>query len=313
MEKPYFQVHAKHIPYSASLVYNLLCAYKAISADTTMQIIKRLLLAVCAGIFVNTGVLANDDANTCCYATMEQKPADSLVGKSLYILVDQTVPLTKNMRENILALVEDWPGTNERVKLIRFSANIRGEYTELLLDLQRDPAPSEEYLYNLRDEDKVRLSRCLEDQVRTQKSQLKTVLQGALENTKPNLGKTEILKPLKRIAESVLVEDGIKDKTVLLISSGFENSEISNFTKRKRKGNINPEQTLTLLNEKQLTTNWQGAKIYMFGLGQTRDSKTYVRYSVVEPLAQFWNLYFSNGNGDVKELGMPAILLKNLR
>lgn len=279
----------------------------------TTQRIKLLFLALCTGILLNTNVLANEDANSCCYETIEQKPAAALVERSLYILVDQSTPLTKNMRENILALVEDWPGTNERVKIIRFSANIRGEFTELLLDLQRDPLPSEEYLYNLRDEDRARLTRCLEDQARIQKNQLKTILQGTLEKTNPTLSKTEILKPLKRIAESVLAESSIKDKTVLLISSGFENSEISNFTKRKRKGNINPGKTLALLEEKQLTANWQGAKIYMFGLGQTRDSKTYVRYSVMEPLAQFWSLYFSNGNGTVKELGMPAILLKSLR
>lgn len=248
-----------------------------------------------------------------CYASIQPAFSSPLQAHTLYILVDQTAPLTPVMQQNIQSLVAGWPRQNERVKIIRFSATLAGEFTETVLDTYREAAADEEYLYNLRDQDKSNLLNCLSRQQNESGSSVNRTLEKLWVTLKPQLGKADILAPLKRIAESAVRQDPSSNKTILVISSGFEKSDIADFTKRKRKGDVDPVTTLKRLEDKNLLTDWQGANIYMYGLGLPKDRKSYVRNAVVTPLRQFWQIYFEASKGRVKELGAPAILSDDLR
>lgn len=239
-------------------------------------------------------------------------PEDNIKG-ALYILVDQTMPLPDPMRANIKRLTNGWPRPGERVKIARFSANARGQFTELLFDAVLDSTPGEAYLYHLRDEDKAGLLACLATREREIRDSYQGAVAKALSMSNAQLPRTEIFHSLKRLAETVLVNDGLADKTVLIVSDGMENSEVGNFYRRKTVGKIDAEKILAKLAQQRLIPDWHQARIYMYGLGHIRDESIHVQAGQLLPLKRLWESYFTQGNGVVMDLGTPAVLSSRLR
>ena len=225
------------------------------------------------------------------------------------------MPLSATMRQNLQTLLSDWPKPGERVKIARFSSNTKGQYTELMYDATLDAEPSEAYLYHLRDEDNRQLLACLRERNDTIKQSFTSALSQGLSIINTRLPKTEIFYSLKRLSETVLANDEIEDKTVLIISDGMENSETISFYKKRRKGiaALNGEQIIAKLEEHNLFADWQGAKIHMFGLANMSDTNKHIKASQLEMIRGVWEAYFLSGNGVIKSLGTPAVLASSLR
>lgn len=248
-----------------------------------------------------------------CYSMLSLEQPASDGHKALYILIDQTMPLTPAMQDSILTLISDWNRSGDRIKIARFSANTKGQFTELMYDAVMDIEPSEEYLYHLRDRDHDKLLECLaqrkEQFTRSFHEAFKTVMSGV----NPRLPKTDIFYALSKLSDMVLEDRGVQDKTVLLITDGLENSNYTSFHKRKTIERINPEKELLKLSTKQLVTEWFNAKVYIYGLGYVEDKEVYLTPDTLEPLKEFWRLYFTAGHGDVRGLGTPALLVNSLK
>lgn len=272
-----------------------------------------ILLRAC--LFTLTTLLAvhahgNDRS---CYQGLEPAYTPGPRQHSLYILLDQTMPLSPQMRNDIRRLTIDWPQPNEAVRLVRFSSFVGKQYPELIFGTELEAEPDEDYSYNLRDADRKHLMECLVRNREDRKSQFDKALQQALENTKPALATRDILMPLKRIADNLIAPDTSAAITVLVITNGLEKSDIADFSKRKRSGNVEAEETTARLAARGLTTDWRRARIYAYGLGQSKQSGQYVPNRVLVPLKQFWQLYYSSNNGIVGEIGTPALLSRDLR
>lgn len=248
-----------------------------------------------------------------CYEKQHLPVPDGNIGKALYVLVDQTMPISPPMRDNIMRLSMDWPHPGERIKIARFSANARGQFTELLYDAVLDSTPGEEYLYHLRDEDKTGLLNCLSAREMHIRESYTSAMSKALAMANTQLPRTEIFHSLKRLSETVLINDDISEKTVLLISDGMENSEVTSFYRRKTVGKVDHEKILSRLAQQGLIADWRQSKIFMYGLGHIRDENIHVQPSQLQPLKRLWESYFAQGNGVVIDLGTPAILSSSLR
>jgi len=108
-----------------------------------------MLASIVPGRQVFAGTMYQD-----CYS-IPGYPAPSLKAKKvLYVLVDQTMKLTPAMQTSAIALISDWGQNGERVKILRFSANVEGQYTELMFDKNGNIPPSQEFLFHLRRKDK---------------------------------------------------------------------------------------------------------------------------------------------------------------
>ncbi len=248
-----------------------------------------------------------------CYDKLGLTKPENNLNQALYIIIDQTMPLSASMRQNINGLVSDWPRPGERVKIARFSANTRGQYNELIFDAILDAAPSEEYLYHLRDEDKANLLACMKERNQEIHQAFSGALNKGMALIDTSLPKTEIFYALKQLSAAIL-DDGISDKSVLIITDGMENGEFASFYKRRAGiGKVEREKVMETLRKNNLHADWRGAKIYMFGLGNMRDAKIHVTPTQLETLRQAWEAYFQAGNGAVRHLGTPAVLLSNLR
>jgi hypothetical protein len=83
--------------------------------------------------------------------------------RALYVFIDQTMALTPLMKQSVIDLVSQWGDHGERVKISRFSANISGQYNELVFDEVGNIMPTEAYLFHLRSKDKKKILACIDE------------------------------------------------------------------------------------------------------------------------------------------------------
>jgi len=230
----------------------------------------------------------------------------------LNIFIDQTTALSPEMKENVARLVSDWGDAGEQVRIARFSALVKGQFTELMFDQRADTFPDQKYLYNLRDRDRQQLETCLKATQEQFHETFNQVLRKTLDMTNPKLPKSDIFYSLKRLSESFLHRDDAARQSVLLVTDGMENSDYAAFHRGQPERTMNSRKLMAQLKKHDLEPDWQQANIYVFGLGYL-PGKTYVRPRLLEPLKSFWSDYFKHSNGNVVQLGTPAILAVSLK
>ena len=231
----------------------------------------------------------------------------------LYLFIDQTMPITGAMQNSVYSLLSDWNRSGDAIKIARFSANTKGQFTELVYDAVMDVQPSEEYLYHLRDQDHDNLLSCLTRRQEQYTSSFQDAFKNVMNGINPRLPKTDLFYAMMQFSDMLAQDRAIADKTALLVTDGLENSKYTTFHKRKSMANIAPEKELLRLSSRQLITEWFNAKVYIYGLGYLEDKDVYVAPDMIEPLKEFWRLYFTAGNAQVKGLGTPALLVNSLR
>jgi len=249
-----------------------------------------------------------------CYAAHYLGEPERVTKRALYLFVDQTTPLTAAMKANIADLTGNWGTEGERVKIVRFSANVAGQYTELMFDEFADPPPTQEYLFHLRPGDKPKLLECVKAREQQFKQRLKQSVTRVLDLSNGKLPKTDLLHALKELAKKLIERDAGYEQTVLLVSDGLENSVFGSFYQRKAV--IKPldvAKTLEEMSKNNLIPRWYSAKVYMFGLGIVPDEKIYAHPKMLQPLKDFWESYFSLGKAQLMELGTPELLVSSVK
>ncbi len=248
-----------------------------------------------------------------CYATLDlPAPPQRGVDRVLNILVDQTTVLTPAMKESVLRLTSDWGDTGDQVRIARFSALTNGQFTELMFDAQADVAPDEEYLYNLRTLDREKLDNCLRNSQIQFRENIAAAFRKTLDMSDAKLPKSDIFYSLKLLAAGLLRNDMEIEQIVLLISDGMENSDYAAFHHGQPEHAMDSKKLMAQIKKHDLEPNWQRAKIYVYGLGYL-PGKSYIRPRLLQPLKSFWSDYFTHSNGEVIQLGTPAILTMSIK
>ena len=266
-----------------------------------------LLLSVTGQSFAGTFLKS-------CYELPGITPPPIEPQKALYVFVDQTMALTPLMKQAVIDLVSQWGEQGEQIKISRFSANISGQYSELVFDEVGDIPPTEAYLFHLRRKDKKQILACLEERKGKFHNALVDALTGTLKLTDDKLPKTNLIHSLRDFAEQMVAVDEVKDKTVLLVTDGLENSELFTFHKRGKVRLVNAKESLDKVRSQGLIPSWHKATVYVLGLGYISDDKFYSSPKIVNPLKQFWERYFAEGNAVLKvnSLGTPMLLTKTI-
>ena len=235
--------------------------------------------------------------------------------KGLYVFIDQTMGLTAPMKKAVIDLVSEWGNKGERIQITRFSANIKGQYSELMFDEVGNINPTEEFLFHLRKKQKKAILDCVDQRKENFQHKLQHILTSTLTLTDDKLPKTNLLHSLYTFSEQIVADKSITDKTVLLVGDGLENSDVFSFHKRGKVKKINARKMLDIVRKNQLLPSWHHAKIYFFGLGYISDQKFYLRPKITKPLITFWEHYFTEGQGVLhpNSIGVPMLLTKSIK
>jgi len=274
------------------------------------QVIGFFVVCLCFFPFI---VSAQEAAATSCYSHISYiKPESNKANRVLYVLIDQTTPLSKAMRQKVTALVTSWGQSGDQVKIASFSANMKDRHLKLVYDKRRDVAPSQNFLYQLRQKDKQKLLECFESYKGSFNQSLTEAMEEVMRSIDIKIPKTEILFSLKELSRSMIAKSDAEHKVVLIVSNGMEHNPNLSFYS---KGTIKMLETRKIISKVRrlgLIGHWQGANIYMYGLGLLESDKKYVQSSRLKQLREFWENYFVEGGGNVAALGMPELLVSTL-
>lgn len=234
--------------------------------------------------------------------------------KTLHVFIDQTMAITTPMKTSVIELVSEWGSNGERVTISRFSANIKGNFSELIFDKIGNVPPSEAYLFHLRRKHKKSILACIKEHKYDFRDSLVNTLMNTMKLASDTLPKTNLIHSLNDFAEQLVSDKTTSDKTVLIISDGLENSDLFSFHKRNKIRKIDHQKMLSIVRRNNLIPNWFKAKIYLLGLGYISDDKVYIRPYLIKPLKKFWTKYFLEGDAiiEINSIGTPMLLTKSI-
>jgi len=264
---------------------------------------KSVLLTLLA---LSTLILARNDVPSC-YAALKMDNPNPTVEKELFILVDQTTPLDKNMMiytyKNMMKFIKN----GYAVTIASFSANANGKYTDVAYAGKLENLLPENAKHDIAKKTLRKYQGCMNGQYKYAKKKATKALVSVLKGANKKLPHSDIIKSLDDIAAHIIAPSNASKKVVLLVSDMIEHSSITSFYHKGLIKKIDVNTEMSKVKSAGHLANFSGADIYVIGTGVIgkkgyRDAKTLKR------LTDFWEQYFAQTQANLKALGTPMLL-----
>ena len=264
---------------------------------------KKLLLILLA---LSTLLLARNDVPSC-YDALKIKDKHSVVEKELFILIDQTTIIDKNMMKYTYKNMMNFMQNGYQVTIASFSSNAGGKYTDVVYSGVLEHLLSKEESYDVSKKILRKYDSCMRGQMKFAKKKAKKALVGVLKGASKQMPHSDIIKSLTDISKNIITPSQADEKIVLLVSDMLEHSSITTFYKQGSIKHIDINREVEKINKSQYIANFDGAKIYVIGTGILakggyRDAKT------LKNLTDFWRHYFKEVDANLQEIGTPMLL-----
>jgi hypothetical protein len=264
---------------------------------------KQLLLIV---LTLSTMLVARNDVPSC-YDALKLNNPNPTIEKELFILVDQTTPLDKNIMiytyKNMMKFIKN----GYAVTIASFSANSNGKYTDVAYSGKLEALLADNSKHDISKKVLRKYQSCMNGQYKYAKKKATKALVGVLKGANKNLPHSDILKSLDDISKHIIAPSKANAKTVLLVSDMIEHSSITTFYAKGRIKKINADKELSKIKSSGSIANFSGADMYVIGAGIVgkkgyRDAKT------LKMLSNFWEKYFASTQANLKAFGTPMLL-----
>ena len=264
---------------------------------------KHLLLTLLA---LSTLLLARNDVPSC-YAALKMDNPNSAVEKELFILVDQTTVLDKNMMiytyKNMMKFIKN----GYAVTIASFSSNANGKYTDVAYAGTLESLLPQDAKHDIAKKTLRKYQGCMNGQYKYAKKKATKALVRILKGANKKLPHSDILKSLDDIAAHIIKPSRAKEKVVLLVSDMVEHSSITSFYSKGSLKKVHTDAELAKVKKSGHMADFSGANVYVIGAGMVgknsyRDSKT------LGMLTDFWTAYFNDAHANLKAIGTPMLL-----
>lgn len=249
----------------------------------------------------------NDIPDCYGYAHLKaDQPAPS--GRELVVIVDQTTPLTADLRDTAIKAALRYVRPGDNVLLYQFSAYMADNYMRLPFEGMLE-APIRG---SLRDEVGMeslhKLDRCLQQQRQFFARTFRNRFEASAGHPGTDIAKSEILFSLRQIAAD-LARRPVAGRDILLVSDMLENSDFGSFYAHDNVRSLRPDVELAKVQANHLFADFGGARIYVHGAGLVpRSSRNGYRSGVaIKALETFWRQYFKRSNASLEAFGAPSL------
>jgi hypothetical protein len=265
--------------------------------------IKKLLFILLA---LSTLLLARNDIPSCYEALKIDGPKGS-AQKELFILIDQTTVLDKNMMiftyKNMMKFIKN----GYAVTIASFSANANGKYTDIVYSGTLEILLDNEAKHTIAKKVLRKYQACMNGQYKYAKKKATKALVHVLKGTNKKLPHSDIIKSLNDISKYIIKPSKSHEKIVLLVSDMMEHSSITSFYLKGSLKKVNTSSEMERVKKSGYMADYDSASVYVIGTGMVgknsyRDSET------LKALTKFWEEYFSASNAQLKEIGTPMLL-----
>jgi len=264
---------------------------------------KRLLLTL---LTLSAILFARNDVPSC-YKALKIKDPQPTSQKELFILVDQTTPIDKNMMiytyKNMMKFIKN----GYAVSIASFSSNANGKYTDVAYSGRLEALLPDSAKHDIAKKSLRKYEGCMNGQYKYAKKKATKALVRTLKGANKKLPHSDIIKSLDDIAKHIIKPSQAKEKVVLLVSDMIEHSSITSFYSKGSLKKVNSKSEMEKVKKSNYMANFDGAKIYVIGAGMVgkksyRDSKT------LKSLTDFWTDYFQMTNARLQAIGTPMLL-----
>ena len=246
-----------------------------------------------------------------CYNSKIVEPTH-VSSSELFVIVDQTTVLDNPLKQQLADQIRPFLSHGNSISVTVFSSYNQGKYTRVVASGRIEHKLQDSVRADISKPLLTKFDECQHNQPLYANQLVGAALRYAFDGTSIDLAKSDIFSSLKEIA-GMIRSSPAKNKVVLLASDMLENSSITSFYQNQSVRMIDPEKELNLVSKHDLFADFAGARIYVIGTGlipedtkgnknQYRDPKT------LSALSTFWAQYFSKSNGQLMELGKPALL-----
>jgi hypothetical protein len=230
----------------------------------------------------------------------------------LFVLIDESAGFDENIVERVVTLVTSWLDEGKAIEVFRFSSFSKDRYTEKVIGGLADPAPTDEFLDNIKRSERLKFDQCHKKQLLLAKNQVRKAMLGIFSGSSTEIGHSDIVANLKTVSGHIKRSDA-KLKKVLIVSDMLENSSITSFYESGQVRQIDPDQELAKVEKAGFMGDFYGAEVYIFGLGYFARSELSKKESYLDPkrlslIKDFWANYIKKSNGKVAEIGTPMLL-----
>ena len=264
---------------------------------------KKLLLLF---ITLSTLLLARNDVPSC-YDALKIDGPKGATEKELFILVDQTTQLDKNMMIYTYKNMMKFMKNGYRVTIASFSANANGKYTDIAYSGKLEALLPNSAKHEIAKKKLRKYQGCMNSQYKYAKKKATKALVHVLKGANKKLPHSDIIKSLNDIAKYIIKPSQSHNKVVLLVSDMMEHSSITSFYAKGRLKKVNTDKEIAKVKKSGYMADFVTTKVYVIGTGMVgknsyRDSKT------LKALTKFWETYFTVSNAQLKAIGTPMLL-----
>lgn len=267
-----------------------------------------LLLLACISLTAPTQAAERNDIPSCyAFAKMEDhRPAPS--GRELVIVVDQTTPLTTDLRQGALRSAVRFIRPGDNVLIYQFSAYMADNYTRLPFEGRMEPSIQGEARDEIGMDSLRKLDKCLDQQQIYFARLFSAKFDGSVGRPEVAIGKSEIMFSLRQIADD-LAKRPASRRVVLLVSDLLENSDFGSFYARNALRAIDPAAELAKAQAHRLFADLKGAHVYVLGAGlvPAHGKEGYRSGAAIDALQRFWRGYFEQSHATLEAFGAPAL------
>jgi hypothetical protein len=250
---------------------------------------------------------------TDCYAAVKLETDVPPADRAVFVLVDQTTGLDKDLRGTVAANVAKLLGPGTAFSIATFSARTSGRYAKILAEGELQSPPPEEARPDLPVDRLNRLDACLAQQAKGMKAAVARKAQAATKVTASTFTNSEILASLTQLSEAVEASDA-KHKLVIVVSDLLEHSPVTTFYSKKDLRRIDPAAELEKARQAGLIGNFGGAQVAIVGAGllSGEHGQSIRDTAALAALRTFWKSWVTESQGEIAQYGEPD-LVKPLR
>ncbi|GGW78999.1 hypothetical protein [Alteromonas halophila] len=272
--------------------------------------IKRAALMMLAAAASHFAVAQADrDDIVSCYDYAEVadiKPTTPL--RDIVVMVDQTVNLDTNLKKSVHHQVQQLVGTGDRIRVVSFSANAQGRYTDITFDGEFDQPMSEEQRNAMNRLKLGKFDKCMEMQSTKAINLVHKQLKGSFHDSDQNYPKTELVGSLLDVSKTVFAENNTQRRILILVSDMLENSDMSSFYSAGSVRAIDADAEFAKYANSIVPTALSSVEVFVIGGGYAQGGSAYSSQSALNSLEAFWEAVVKQAGGTLKQFGTPQLL-----
>jgi len=242
-----------------------------------------------------------------CYDALKMKNPNPLVEKELFILIDQTTPLDKNIMKYTYKNMIKYIKNGYAVTIASFSANSNGKYTDIAYAGKLENLLEESAKHDISKKILRKYQGCMNGQYKYAKKKATKALVKVLKGANKDLPHSDIIKSLHDISMHSIKPSTASNKTVLLVSDMIEHSSITSFYHKGLLKKVQAKTEMAKIKKSEYLADFGNSNIYVIGAGII-NKKGYRDAKSIKNLTAFWKAYFLATHANLKAFGTPMLL-----